>query len=185
MQTDVPLDVILKALSFSRGVRRGVNAGRKILAGESVERSPVIVLTDAELSLLAETDLAPYLEPWPFGSWAAVLPLGYASMYHDSATPNLMVVQRADDLVMEIVATTDNSKYDVMQGARVSERSKCQTAIVGAGQVDLAGQLRALLRDGYEGTMSLEPEYEAPGVTHFEATRQSLEGLLKIMATAV
>ena len=71
------------------------------------------------------------------------------------------------------------------QGARVSERSKCQTAIVGAGQVDLAGQLRALLRDGYEGTMSLEPEYEAPSVTHFEATRQSLEGLLKIMATAV
>ena len=71
------------------------------------------------------------------------------------------------------------------QGGRVSERSKCQTAIVGAGQVDLAGQLRALLRDGYEGTMSLEPEYEAPGVTHFEATRQSLERLLKIMATAV
>src|SRR2546426_7279424 len=71
------------------------------------------------------------------------------------------------------------------QGARVSEQSKCQTAIVGTGQVDLAGQLRALLRDGYEGTMSLEPEYEAPGVTHFEATRQSLERLLKIMATAV
>ena len=71
------------------------------------------------------------------------------------------------------------------QATRVSERSKCQTAIVGAGQVDLAGQLRALLRDGYEGTMSLEPEYEAPGVTHFEATRRSLEGLLKIMATAV
>ena len=114
MQTDVPLDVILKALSFSRGVRRGVNAGRKILAGESVERSPVIVLTDAELSLLAETDLAPYLEPWPFGSWAAVLPLGYASMYHDSATPNLMVVQRADDLVMEIVATTDIEKGEEM-----------------------------------------------------------------------
>src|SRR5438105_1592654 len=70
------------------------------------------------------------------------------------------------------------------QGTRVSEQSKCQTAIVGTGQVDLAGQLRALLRDGYEGTMSLEPEYEAPSVTHFEATRRSLEGLLKIMATA-
>ncbi|PYV26110.1 MAG: hypothetical protein DMG27_07740 [Acidobacteria bacterium] len=71
------------------------------------------------------------------------------------------------------------------QGTRVTEQSKCQTAIVGTGQVDLAGQLRALLRDKYDGTMSLEPEYEAPGVTHFEATRRSLEGLLKIMATAV
>ena len=71
------------------------------------------------------------------------------------------------------------------QGTRVTEQSKCQTAIVGTGQVDLAGQLRALLRDKYDGTMSLEPEYEAPGVTHFEATRQSIEGLLKIMATAV
>ena len=71
------------------------------------------------------------------------------------------------------------------QGTRVSGRSKCQTAIVGTGQVDLAGQLRALLRDGYEGTMSLEPEYEAPGVTHFEATRRSLEGLLDIMASVM
>ena len=70
------------------------------------------------------------------------------------------------------------------QGTRVTEQSKCQTAIVGTGQVDLTGQLRALLRDGYEGTLSLEPEYEAPGVTHFEATRRSLEGLLKIMDAA-
>ncbi|PYV24610.1 MAG: hypothetical protein DMG24_10975 [Acidobacteria bacterium] len=71
------------------------------------------------------------------------------------------------------------------KGARVTESSKCQTAIVGAGQVDLAGQFRALARDGYDGTMSLEPEYEAPGISHFEATRRSLEGLLKIMAGAV
>src|SRR5436309_7170880 len=71
------------------------------------------------------------------------------------------------------------------KGARVTESSKCQTAIVGAGQVDLAGQFRALARDGYDGTMSLEPEYEAPGISHSEATRRSLEGLLKIMAGAV
>ncbi len=70
------------------------------------------------------------------------------------------------------------------KGERVNEQSKCHTAIVGTGQVDLLGQLRAVLRNSYLGTMSLEPEYEAPGVTHFEATRRSLEGLLKIMATA-
>lgn len=67
---------------------------------------------------------------------------------------------------------------------RVVEKAKCHTAIVGTGQVDLLGQLRALLSHNYQGTMSLEPEYEAPGITHFEATRQSLDALLKLMARA-
>lgn len=61
----------------------------------------------------------------------------------------------------------------------------CHTAIVGTGQVDLLGQLRALIRDGYRETMSLEPEYQAPGISHQEATRRSLEALLKIMGQAV
>jgi len=70
-------------------------------------------------------------------------------------------------------------------GERVTEQSKCHTAIVGTGQVDLKGQIHALLKNNYQGTMSLEPEYEAPGVTHFEATRRSLEALLKIMSSAM
>jgi sugar phosphate isomerase/epimerase len=70
------------------------------------------------------------------------------------------------------------------KGERVIEQSKCETAIVGTGQVDLLGQLRALLRNNYQGTMSLEPEYEAPGVTHSEGTGRSLEALLKLMAKA-
>ncbi|HKS95987.1 MAG TPA: sugar phosphate isomerase/epimerase family protein [Terriglobia bacterium] len=70
-------------------------------------------------------------------------------------------------------------------GERVTEESKCHTAIVGTGQVDLKGQLGAVLKNNYQGTMSLEPEYEAPGVTHFEATRRSLEALLKIMSSAM
>ena len=69
-------------------------------------------------------------------------------------------------------------------GGRESQTSNCHTALVGEGEVDLLGQLRALLRDGYQGTMSLEPEYETPSVTHQEATRRSLQTLLKIMATA-
>jgi sugar phosphate isomerase/epimerase len=69
-----------------------------------------------------------------------------------------------------------------LKGGQARETSDCHTALVGEGQVDLRGQLRALLRDGYQGTMSLEPEYEAAGVPHREATRRSLEALLKIMA---
>jgi len=49
----------------------------------------------------------------------------------------------------------------------------------------LLGQFRALLRDGYQGTMSLEPEYETASLPHGAATRRSLEGLLKIMAAAL
>ena len=82
---------------------------------------------------------------------------------------------------------TSEEKAEVFRkpGERITERSNCHAAIVGTGQVDLRGQLRAALRNGFQGTMSLEPEYEAPGVTHFEATRRSLENLLKIMTDAV
>ena len=71
-----------------------------------------------------------------------------------------------------------------LKGGPESQTSNCHTALVGEGEVDLLGQLRALLRDGYQGTMSLEPEYETASVTHQEATRHSLQTLLKIMATA-
>ncbi len=65
------------------------------------------------------------------------------------------------------------------------DHEHCKTAIVGTGQVNLLGQFRALAKDKYQGTMSLEPEYQAPGITHLEATQRSLEALLKIMATAL
>ncbi len=61
----------------------------------------------------------------------------------------------------------------------------CSETIAGQGQVDLLGQFRQLLRDGYRETMSLECEFEAPGLTHLETTRRSLEGVLRVMSTAV
>ena len=84
------------------------------------------------------------------------------------------------------VTATAREKAEAFKkkGERVVEQSKCETAIVGTGQVDLLGQLRALLGNNYQGTMSLEPEYEAPGITHAEGTRRSLEALLKLMARA-
>jgi sugar phosphate isomerase/epimerase len=61
----------------------------------------------------------------------------------------------------------------------------CTEAVAGQGQVDLAGQFRALVRDGYQETMSLECEFKLPGLTHLETTKRSLEGLLRVMATAL
>jgi len=63
--------------------------------------------------------------------------------------------------------------------------SNCSTVVVGRGQVDLAGQIRALVAEHYEGTMSLEPEVEAPGMTHEEATERSLKALLALMNKAL
>jgi sugar phosphate isomerase/epimerase len=61
----------------------------------------------------------------------------------------------------------------------------CSEAIAGQGQVDLVGQFKALLRDRYNGTMSVECEFEAPGLTHLETTKRSVEGVLRAMAAAV
>jgi len=61
----------------------------------------------------------------------------------------------------------------------------CSETLAGQGQVDLVGQFRQLVRDGYQETMSLECEFEAPGLTHLGTTKRSLEGLLKSMNSAV
>jgi L-ribulose-5-phosphate 3-epimerase len=61
----------------------------------------------------------------------------------------------------------------------------CTETIAGQGQNDLSGQFRQLIRDGYEETMSLECEFHAPGLSHLETTKRSLEGLLRALGTAV
>ena len=66
-----------------------------------------------------------------------------------------------------------------------ANRKNCTETVAGEGEIDLLGQFRQLLRDGYQETMSLECEFEAPGLTHTATTRRSLEGLLKVMSAAV
>jgi sugar phosphate isomerase/epimerase len=61
----------------------------------------------------------------------------------------------------------------------------CHETFADLGQIDLKGQCQALLRDGYNETMSLECEFKAPGLTHTETTKRSLDGLLKVMSAAV
>ena len=113
-RTEYSREEVLAAISLSLGRRRGVNAGRKILAGEVIERSPVIVIPPREALILAESDVGPYLEPWPSEHGAAVLPLGFAAMYRDSADPNIVAVPQPDQLVMEIVAAVDIEAGDEM-----------------------------------------------------------------------
>lgn len=58
---------------------------------------------------------------------------------------------------------------------------KLAWAPVGGGFIDWKGQLAAVRMDGYEGTMSLETHYRRPDGNKPESTRESLEGLLKLI----
>jgi sugar phosphate isomerase/epimerase len=59
---------------------------------------------------------------------------------------------------------------------------KKEWAPVGGGVVDWKGQFEALRKDRYDGTMSLETHYLRADRNKVESTRESLEGLLKILA---
>jgi sugar phosphate isomerase/epimerase len=68
--------------------------------------------------------------------------------------------------------------------AKDPKTGKLKWAPVGGGVVDWKGQLHALRLDGYEGTMSLETHYRRPDGNTVESTRESLEGLLKLIREA-
>jgi sugar phosphate isomerase/epimerase len=56
-------------------------------------------------------------------------------------------------------------------------------AAVGRGIIDFVGQFKALLRDGYAGTMSLETHWRGGG-TPEESSRQSMAGLKEALQKA-
>lgn len=61
----------------------------------------------------------------------------------------------------------------------------CEETFPDQGEIDLKDQLRALLREGYQETLSVECEFKGPGLSQTETTRRALEGALKVMAPAV
>lgn len=67
---------------------------------------------------------------------------------------------------------------DVMKDLKTG---KLRWAPVGGGLIDWKGQIQALRKHRYDGTMSLETHYRRPDGNTVESTRESLEGLLKIL----
>jgi sugar phosphate isomerase/epimerase len=61
------------------------------------------------------------------------------------------------------------------------QTGKLEWAPVGGGFVDFKGQFEALHKEKYSGTMSLETHYRRPDGNKVESTRESLEGLLKVL----
>jgi sugar phosphate isomerase/epimerase len=62
-----------------------------------------------------------------------------------------------------------------------AQTGKLEWAPVGGGFIDFKGQFEALHKDKYSGTMSLETHYRRPDGNKVESTRESLEGLLKVL----
>lgn len=62
---------------------------------------------------------------------------------------------------------------------------KCHETFPDGGVINLVGQMRALLRDHYDGSMSLECEFKAPGMTHQQTTERAMQGLLRVVKKAL
>jgi sugar phosphate isomerase/epimerase len=69
----------------------------------------------------------------------------------------------------------------VKDSRKNAETGKLEWAPVGGGIIDFKGQFQALHRDRYEGTMSLETHYRRTDGNKVESTRESLEGLFKVL----
>jgi sugar phosphate isomerase/epimerase len=55
---------------------------------------------------------------------------------------------------------------------------------IGSGKIDYLGQFRALIKDGYEGTLSLETHYLDAAKDKEASSRESMDGLLKVIHEA-
>jgi len=55
---------------------------------------------------------------------------------------------------------------------------------IGGGKIDFVGQFRALVKDRYEGTMSLETHYLNAAKNKEQSSQESMEGLLKVIREA-
>ena len=52
---------------------------------------------------------------------------------------------------------------------------------IGGGKIDFVGQFRAILKDGFSGTMSLETHYLNAAKDKEASSRESMDGLLKVI----
>ena len=74
------------------------------------------------------------------------------------------------------------SHMHVKDVRRNTATGKKEWAPVGGGYIDWKGQIQALRKDGYEGTMSLETHYLRPDRDKVESTRESLAGLMTLLS---
>jgi SET domain-containing protein len=83
---------------------RGVFAGKSFVAGERIERLPVIVIPHAQVQFLEKTALANYVFSWGVDDKDVAMPCGFGSFYNHSYEPNAKFVKLLDTGFIDVVA---------------------------------------------------------------------------------
>jgi len=84
--------------------------------------------------------------------------------------------------------------YDLLDKSRIwhmhlkdatrNAKGESQWEPIGSGKIDYVGQFRALIANKYDGTMSLETHYLNAAKDKEASSRESMEGLLKVIREA-
>lgn len=99
-----PLDwaaVSPEGIAFRPRHGGGISAQRSFCPGEVIERAPVLLLPDAQLSAIRASDLAGCCCKW---GQTHAFSLGLAPVYRHSDIPNAKLVKKLHELVIEVVA---------------------------------------------------------------------------------
>jgi hypothetical protein len=94
-------------IGVADGRGRAVYAGRAIAKGEVIERAPVIVMPGKQWKDIQNTTLIDYAFDWGEDGKEAVIALGYISIYNHSYSPNAILEELFDELMIEIHALRD------------------------------------------------------------------------------
>ena len=95
---------------------RGVVAGRRIAAGELVERAPVIVVPEEDRAAVDASSVGAHIFMWEHGTTGediysrkgrAAVVLGFASLVNHAADPNCRLVRHIEALALDLIALRD------------------------------------------------------------------------------
>jgi uncharacterized protein len=94
------------------GKGRGVVALRSFVAGETIERCPVIVLPAADVPQIVRTRLASYYYEWGDDCGQGAIALGCGSLYNHSYEPNARYEFREETDCIEFLAIREIAPGD-------------------------------------------------------------------------
>jgi sugar phosphate isomerase/epimerase len=78
--------------------------------------------------------------------------------------------------------TWNKLDHDRISHIHLKDATGKQWKPVGAGEIDFAGQFRALKKASYSGTLSLETRYLGAHKSHYASSVESMDGLLKVLS---
>lgn len=89
--------------------RRGVFALQDIKKDELIERCPIILLNESQVSDLRKTELVNYYFMWGGDkhNHKAAICLGFGSIYNHSYNPDAAYVKEINDLFIDFIALND------------------------------------------------------------------------------